>query len=166
MKFLKSTLTIMLLALLGTGCSQESKVKSAVQSQFKAEFVAQVNKEFKSTESSKIWTEFKDWVVSNTSAEVTEVNINGDEADGKMKVTTLNKDVINGLSMLLLFGAAEADKKGMSLKDLWSEIQKKDKRTPAMSEVPKQEVQFTFKAKKDGDWKITESKEQKPPKKK
>ncbi|MFM6930033.1 MAG: hypothetical protein ACKOX6_16295 [Bdellovibrio sp.] len=149
-----------LIAAVGTlaACSQESKVKSAVKSQFQEQVTAQYNKELKGSEKSKVWTDFKSLLSAKTSVDVAEVRIDGDNAEGVIKLTSLDDKTTQGLVMLLAFAAGDLDKKGMGLEAAWDELRKQDKRMPAFADYPIEIVDVQFKAVNKDGWKLTESK--------
>jgi len=149
-----------LIAVVGTlaACSQESKVKSAVKSQFQEQVFTQYNKELKGSEKSKVWTDFKNLLSSKTSVDVAEVRIDGDKAEGVMKLTTLEEKTTQGLVVLLAFASSDLDKKGMGLEAAWDELKKQDKRMPAFADYPVEVTEVQFKAVNDNGWKLTESK--------
>ena len=151
---------LVLVAVVGTlsACSQESKVKSAVKSQYQEQLTAQYNKELKGSEKSKVWTDFKKLVSSKTSVDVADVRIDGDKAEGVMKVTAPEEKTTQGLVMLLAFAAGDLDKKGMGLEAAWDELKKQDKRMPAFADYPVEVVEVQFKAVNNDGWKLTESK--------
>lgn len=149
---------ILLLGMALTACSQESKVRNAVQEQLKTELTAKLDKEFKGTEKSKVFNELRSLIESKTKVEVTQVAVNGDKAEGKILVTTLSQKETGGLMLIMMFAGSELDKKGSGLSDVLTELRAKDKRVPALADFPTEQIEVSFTATKGETWKLTDSK--------
>lgn len=157
--FAKITLALFTVAVLGA-CTQESKVKSAVETYAMDDINKEFDKAFGAKES-KIMSELKTAFVKKLRIEVTDIKIEGETATGKANVTMYNKE-FGGLAFLVALNAPEHDKKGRNVASILDEVRKEKPEVPNMENFPTETHTRNFKAeKKDGKWVVSSLKEEK-----
>lgn len=159
-------LVLIFSAALLSACTQEGKVKTAVQQHATHEFEADLVKAIGGQPKQKVLQELVSFLKNNFQVHVDTVEVAGSEAKGQVTIHTFEREDLGGLLFVFGLAAPKIEKEGLDMKKAWEKVREGNSRAPAsMDELPKKDYKYEYVAKLDGDWKITSYKEQKIEKK-